>query len=84
VYTVLFAGAALLIFFKPRQEMQELVEEQNQHLSGRVGTQEQELKESAAIKSEFIRNVTHEYHTPMTGISGMAQILVENYGQLTD
>ena len=38
VYTVLFAGAALLIFFKPRQEMQELVEEQNQHLSGRVGT----------------------------------------------
>jgi signal transduction histidine kinase len=84
VYTVLFAGSALLIFFKPRQEMQELVEEQNQHLSGRVGTQEQELKESAAIKSEFIRNVTHEYHAPMTGISSMAQILAENYDQLTD
>lgn len=33
VYTVLFAGTALLIFFKPRQEMEELVEEQNQHLS---------------------------------------------------
>jgi len=83
-YTVMIIATTLIIFIKPRQAMQQLVEEQNQHLSGRVGTQEQELKESAAIKSEFIRNVTHEYHAPMTGISSMAQILAENYDQLTD
>ncbi|MFK7967632.1 MAG: sensor histidine kinase, partial [Rickettsiaceae bacterium] len=84
IYTMIFAGTALLIFFKPKQEIHELTEKKNEHLSGRISLQEQELRESATLKSEFIRNVTHEYHAPMTGISSMAQILVENYDQLTD
>jgi signal transduction histidine kinase len=84
IYMVLFAGAALLIFFKPRQELQELTEEKNEHLSGRVGFQEQELREAAELKSKFIRNIAHEYHAPMTGISSMAQVLVENYDKLND
>ena len=37
-YIVMIIATTLIIFIKPRQEMQELVEEQNQHLSGRVGT----------------------------------------------
>ena len=36
------------------------------------------------MKGRFIRNITHEYHAPMTGISSMAQVLVQDYDKLND
>ena len=83
-YTLMMIATTLIIFVKPRQEYQILTEEKNEHLNERVGVQEQELREATALKGEFIRNIAHEYHAPMTGISSMAEVLFENYDKLSD
>ena len=84
VYLLLLVSSILIIFLKPKQEYQELTEEKNEHLSGRIGSQEKQLREAHALRSEFIRNVQHEYHAPMTGITRFAEILSEKYDKLTD
>ena len=43
-----------------------------------------QVREAEALKGRFIRNITHEYHAPMTGISSMAQVLVQDYDKLND
>ena len=84
VYLLLLVSSILIAFLKPKQEQQELTEEKNEHLSGRIGSQEKQLREALALRSEFIRNVSHEYHAPMTGITSMAETLVESYNKLND
>ena len=44
----------------------------------------EQTREAEALKGRFIRNITHEYHAPMTGISSMAQVLVQDYDKLND
>jgi len=41
-------------------------------LSSRIETREKEVEEALALKTEFIRNMNHEYHAPMTGVISMA------------
>jgi signal transduction histidine kinase len=84
IYGLLLVTSSLIMFFKPKQEREELAEEKIDHLSDRIGSQEKQLKEALALRGEFIRNVTHEYHAPMTGITSMAQTLFEAYNKLTD
>ena len=84
IYVVILAGAVLLMFFKPKEEYQELTEEKNEHLSGRINMYKDQVREAEALKGRFIRNITHEYHAPMTGISSMAQVLVQDYDKLND
>jgi lysylphosphatidylglycerol synthetase-like protein (DUF2156 family) len=67
IYVIILAGAVLLMFFKPKQEHQELTEEKNEHLSGRINMYKEQTREAEALKGRFIRNITHEYHAPMTG-----------------
>lgn len=45
-------------------------------LEKKVGQVEEEAKEAAKIKSEFVANVTHELRTPVNGILGNAQELL--------
>ena len=84
IYTLLLIATAVIIFFKPKQEHQFLTEEKNEHLNGRVGSQEKQIREALALRSEFIRNVQHGYHAPMTGITSLTQTLAERYDRLTD
>jgi signal transduction histidine kinase len=84
IYVVILAGAVLLMFFKPKEEYQELTEEKNEHLNGRINMYKDQVREAEALKGRFIRNITHEYHAPMTGISSMAQVLVQDYDKLND
>lgn len=83
-YGVLLSAAAIVIFLKPKQEYEELTEEKNEHLNGRISAQEKQLREALELRGEFIRNVSHEYHAPMTGIVSMAQVLWESYDNLKD
>jgi len=83
-YILLTVGGFTLAFLKPKQQYQELTEEKNEHLNGRIGSQEKQLREALVLRSEFIRNVQHEYHAPMTGITGFAEILSESYDKLTE
>ena len=84
MYTLLLVSSVLVAFLKPKQEQHELAEEKNEHLSNRIGSQEKQLKEALGLRSEFIRNVNHEYHAPMTGITSVAEILDEAYDKLTE
>jgi len=84
IYSLLMLTSSLIFFLKPKQEYQALTEEKNEHLSGRIGSQEKQLREALVLRSEFIRNVQHEYHAPMTGITGFAELLSESYDKLTD
>lgn len=83
-YLLLLVSSVLIIFLKPKQEQQELTEEKNDHLNSRISTQEIQVKEALALKGEFIRNVSHEYHAPMTGIISTVETLWESYDKLTE
>lgn len=84
VYTLLLAGTAVAIFLRPKQERQDLIEEKVGHLSGRVDYQASEIDRAMDLKNEFIRNIKHEYHAPMTGIISNAETLWKHYDDLPD
>lgn len=37
-----------------------------------------------SLRAEFIRNIAHEFHTPQTGITSMAEALYHGYDRLSD
>ena len=84
MYVLLLVSSILIVFFKPKQEYQELTEKTNEHLNGRIHNQQKEVEEALALKTEFIRNMNHEYHAPMTGVISMAETLQTGYDKLTD
>ncbi|MGI4775773.1 MAG: sensor histidine kinase, partial [Janthinobacterium lividum] len=79
VYLILSISSIFIVFIKPKQEHQELTEQKANHLSRRVNTQEEQVYKALSIKDEFIRNVQHEYHTPMTGVVSLAEALLASY-----
>lgn len=83
-YLILLISSILIIFLKPRQDHVELVEHKLDHLKNKVDDQEDELTKSHMLKNEFVRNLEHEAHTPITGITSMGQVLYESYDILTD
>lgn len=84
MYMLLFTGSLLMVFIRPKQERQSLIEEKVLHLSSRLVAQEKEVMDALSLKSEFIRNMQHEYHAPMTGIMAMSQMLYDSHDNLSD
>ncbi|MDX1917278.1 MAG: hypothetical protein SFT68_04770, partial [Rickettsiaceae bacterium] len=84
IYLLLVLSGIFMTFFKPKQDYQELTQEQKDHLAGRIDAKDAEIKEALALKGEFIRNVNHEYHAPMTGVISMAETLRDGYDKLSD
>lgn len=84
IYLLLLIGSLLIIFLKPKQEHESLLAERIEHLRNRIVDQEKEMISALSLRSEFIRNIQHEYHTPMTGIMSMSQMLYDSYDSLTD
>ena len=72
LYALLLIGTAIVIFLKPKQKRQELTEAKVGHLGERISDRERVLERALASKEEFIRNITHEFHAPQTGIRSMA------------
>lgn len=83
IYSLLLLTSVLIAFFRPQQEQQILTETKNVHLSGRLSSQEEQMKEALDIRSEFIRNIHHEYRSPMTGITCTAEAFKEAYHKMT-
>jgi Na+/proline symporter/signal transduction histidine kinase len=84
MYVLLLVSSILIVFLKPKQQHQDLTEEKNEYLNGRMGEKEKEAQEALALKAEFIRNISHEYHAPMTGVISMSEALLESYDKLND
>ena len=84
LYAFLLIATAVIIFLKPKQEYQELTEEKAEHLASTMDYKDGELQKALTLKNEFIRNVTHEYHAPMTGVINTAEALLSGYEYLDD
>jgi len=84
VYLLLLIISTLVAFLKPKQAYQERTEEKVGHLTGRIDSQEKQVQEALALKAEFIRNMQHEHHAPMTGVISMSEGLQEAYDKLND
>jgi Na+/proline symporter/signal transduction histidine kinase len=84
VYLMLLTASSLVLFLKPKQQHQELTEDSNLFLSSKVEDQKNELSRLHALKNEFLRNLEHEAHTPITGITSMGQVLWENYDKFNE
>jgi signal transduction histidine kinase len=84
VYLLLLLSSMLIMFFKPKQEEFELTEAKNEHLGGRVQDNELEMQKLINLKNEFIRNINHEIHTPITSITSLGQTLWMDYDKLSD
>ena len=84
IYLLLLISSSLILFLKPRQEQHEITEQKAEHLNERIGEQEKETQRALSLKSEFIRNISHEYHAPQTGIYSMAESLLAGYHKFDD
>jgi Na+/proline symporter/signal transduction histidine kinase len=84
VYLMLLTASSLVLFLKPKQYYNEVTEEKNLYLSTKVQDQKTEMTKLHMIKNEFLRNLEHEAHTPITGITSMGQVLWEAYDKLSD
>jgi signal transduction histidine kinase len=83
-YLLLLLSSILIAFIKPKQELLELTEEKVEHLGIQVHDREEELEKSQELKYEFLRNLEHEVHTPVTGIISLAQVLDSSYDKLSE
>ena len=52
------------------------------YLKDQLKVRNAEISKLANIKDEFLRNITHESNTPMTGIISMCEVLYSCYDQL--
>lgn len=84
MYSLMLIGSTIIILLKPKQEYEKLTEEKVDHLNGRIIVQEKEMQKAWNLRSEFIRNISHEYHAPMTGISAMADSLLAAYDKIDE
>jgi Na+/proline symporter/signal transduction histidine kinase len=84
MYSLLLVSSVLIAFLRPKQEYQELTEQKIDYLGEQVHDIDEELKKSVEVKNEFLRNLEHEAHTPIVGITTMGQVLFENYDKLTE
>ena len=84
LYILCTVGGLSLAFLKPKQDYQELVEEKNRYLDDMMRYKDVELEKAIELKHEFLRNLEHEAHTPITGITSMGQVLWESYDLLSE
>lgn len=84
MYALILSGAAFIVFIRPKEVIYALTEKRNEHLKDMINDREYELENALNIKHQFIRNMEHEFRTPMTGVTSMAQTLMEGYDNLTD
>ena len=84
LYILLAIAGLLLIFFKPKQEHEALLEAKNNYLENLMDYKDSELQKAIDLKNEFLRNLQHEAHTPITGITSLGQVLWESYDLLSE
>jgi signal transduction histidine kinase len=83
-YSILLSGAVVIAFLKPKQESQDLSDEKINYLEYRINDYRDELYQALELKYEFLRNLQHEAHTPITGITSMAQVIDDIYDKLPE
>jgi signal transduction histidine kinase len=84
IYLLSLFAFILIIFVRPKNERYELSEIKNKHLDERLLTRDCEIEKLLDLKYEFLRNINHEFHAPMTGILTLSDTLWTKYHQLNE
>ena len=84
IYFLLLISTVLIAFSKPKQEQNQLTEDKVLHLGNQLQDHAISLEKALKVKSEFLQNIEHEGHTPITGITTTGQVLYEYYDQLSE
>jgi signal transduction histidine kinase len=82
-YSILLVSSMLIAFFKPRQERDKLERIKAAHLDIKVQDQREMLEKALKLKYEFLANIEHEGHTPISTIVAMSELLFSNYDELS-
>lgn len=64
--------------------LQKAKDEANLNLESAVRERTKELEEALRSKTEFLNNMSHEVRTPIVGVEGISQGLVDNWERFTD
>ncbi|MES2215126.1 MAG: HAMP domain-containing sensor histidine kinase, partial [Pseudomonadota bacterium] len=83
MYILLMFSSVLIGFLKPQQEHEEFLGEKIDYMDHKLTDQKDELTKAHMAKNEFLRNMEHEAHTPITGITSMGQVLYESYDKFS-
>ena len=83
-YSILLVSSMLIAFFKPRQERDKLEQNKAAYLDIKVHDQGEMLEKALKLKHEFLANIEHEGHTPISTIVSMSELLSSNYDELSD
>jgi len=84
IYFLLLISTVLIAFLKPKQEQNQLTEDKVLHLDSQLQDHAINLEKALKVKNEFLQNIEHEGHTPITGITSAGQVLYEYYDRLSD
>ncbi len=84
IYLLVLFATILILFVRPKNNELELSEVKNIHLDERVINRDREIEKLLDLKYEFLRNINHEFHAPMTGILTLSDTLCAKYDQLTE
>jgi Na+/proline symporter/signal transduction histidine kinase len=84
IYFLLLISTVLIAFLKPKQEQNQLTEDKVLHLDSQLQDHAINLEKALKVKNEFLQNIEHEGHTPITGITSTGQVLYEYYDRLSD
>lgn len=73
---------------RERKQAQSKLEERDariQRLNLEIQKKNMQLEESSRVQTEFVANISHEFRTPLNGILGYADLLLDDvYGELND
>jgi len=64
--------------------IQKAKDDANSQLEQKVAERTEELEEALKAKTEFLNNMSHEVRTPITGVEGISQGLVDNWDKFND
>ena len=73
-----------IFIFKPKQQHQRIVEKTINYLDEKVNIQNTQIHRLESLKEEFIRNIRHEAHTPLVGITSLSQAILLSYDHLNE
>lgn len=83
-YFLIAITGFMIAFFKPKQEQEALIRQQKAHMDDKLLHQKEQLQKALDLKYDFLRNLEHEAHTPITGITTLGMVLYDNYDKLDD
>lgn len=83
MYMLVLVSVVIAVFLKPRQKVVMLNKRLLNHSDDDMKQQYSELEELQKIKNKFLKSISYELNTPVTGIYSIGKVLYENYDKMS-